>query len=294
MNLTIKNLNDPELRQNLEYTNGKIAVVEELGDINTCNAIQLDGMFVVLCLDGKYTFELNGKAYVGHKNDLLICTPEAVINNVLLSTDFKFRCVLISTPYAEKVLPLPAKGWNFKLFVEQNAVISLLDRETEAFCWYYEMFKAKFIDTTNIYRDKIIDSLVQAFVLDFGNVLDRVAGVRVRPMSSAENIFNDFINMLEQSYPKRRNVAYYADRLNITPKYLSVVCKKTGGKTASKIIDAYVIRDIEHQLSGTRKSVKEISNELEFPNTSFFGRYVKKNLGCSPNEYRRRQAPSKS
>lgn len=64
--------------------------------------------------------------------------------------------------------------------------------------------------------------------------------------------------------------------------------QKTCGKNASKIIDACVVKDIEALLKSTRKSVKEISNELEFPNTSFFGRYVKKNLGCTPNELRRR------
>lgn len=53
-------------------------------------------------------------------------------------------------------------------------------------------------------------------------------------------------------------------------------------------------KDIERLLKSTRKSVKEISNELEFPNTSFFGRYVKKNLGCAPNEFRRRQVPGHS
>lgn len=283
------NLDTPEIKRRLKYTNGKIAVIDELNDVNTNNAIQFDGVFVMLCLEGKYTFELNGKHYVGYKNDALICTPDSVLENVLLSTDFKFRCVFISTEYAERELPLPTTGWNYRLFVENNAIISLLDRETDAFCTYCDIFKQKFADTTNIYRNKVLDSLMTAFIYDFGNVIDRIAGIRPRTMSSAENIFDSLITLLVASYPKRRDVAYYADKLNITPKYLSVVCKKTSGKTASKIIDAYVLKDVERQLCHTRKSVKEISNELGFPNTSFFGRYVKKNLGCTPNEYRRKQ-----
>lgn len=95
------------------------------------------------------------------------------------------------------------------------------------------------------------------------------------------------VDIISSSYPKRRDAAYYADRLHITPKYLSAVYKKTYGKTASKIIDAYVVKDIERLLKNTRKSIKEISNELEFPNTSFFGRFVKKYLGVTPNAYRR-------
>lgn len=294
MDVKIGNLANPEIRQKLKYTDGKIALIDELTEVNPRNALQFDGVYVLLCLGGKYTFEINGKQYVGHKNDAVICSPESILSNVLLSPDFRFRCVFISTEYAEKTLPLPAQGWNYRLFIEHNALISLLDSETEGFCRYFDLLKAKFSDNTNVFRDKILDALVQAFVYDFGNVLGRIAGLRPRPMSSAENIFDRFISLLAQSYPKRRDVAYYADRLNITPKYLTVVCKKTGGKTSSKIIDAYVTKDIERLLKSTRKSVKEISNELEFPNTSFFGRYVKKNLGCAPNEFRRRQVPGHS
>ena len=97
-----------------------------------------------------------------------------------------------------------------------------------------------------------------------------------------------FTGLLESSYPKPRAVTYYADKLSITAKYLSVVCKKACGKSASKIIDAYVSKDIEHLLRNSRKSIKEISNELDFPNTSFFGRYVKKYFGCTPVELRRK------
>ena len=273
----------------LKYTNGKIAVVDEFTDINTGSTVQVDGVFVVLCLSGRCTCDVNGSPYVIRKNEALIYTPNSVIENVLFSTDLQFRCVFITAEYAENTLPMPAVGWNFRLFAQDNPVISLLDREVEGFCRYCDVFKEKFNDTTNIYRDKIIDALMQAFIYDFGNILYRLVGLNPRPLSSAENIFDNFISLLAQSYPKHRNVAYYADRLNITPKYLSVVCKKTGGKTASKIIDAYVTKDIERLLMSTRKSVKEISNELDFPNASFFGRYVKKNLGCAPNELRHRR-----
>lgn len=78
----------------------------------------------------------------------------------------------------------------------------------------------------------------------------------------------------------------YADRLCITPKYLSAVCKATTGKTASDIINRYVVEDIRRLLKQPGKSIKEIANELDFPNLSFFGKYVKKHLGTSPTQYR--------
>ena len=81
-------------------------------------------------------------------------------------------------------------------------------------------------------------------------------------------------------------MAYYADKLFVTPKYLSSVSKETCGKTASEVITQYVKRDIEYLLKCPNKSIKEIANELNFANLSFFGKYVKRNFGVSPKEFR--------
>ena len=62
--------------------------------------------------------------------------------------------------------------------------------------------------------------------------------------------------------------------------------KDCSGYTASDLINRYVVKDIDYLLKKRDKSVKEICNELEFPNLSFFGRYVKKHLGLSPKQYR--------
>lgn len=281
-------LNDNEVNEVLKYSNGKIAVVDEFRGINVDEAVKLDGVFSILCLGGRLTLDIDGKTYSARQNDVVVCVPEMVVQNALMSPDFRFRCIFLSSEYAFEVLPVQAKGWSVRRFFEQNPIITVSDKEAEVFYQYCELLKSKFAEQDNANRDKIIDALLVAFVYDFGNALSRRMDLNTRTLSSAENILDRFVQLLTQAYPKPRSVAYYANELNITAKYLSVACKKTCGKTASKIIDAYVAKDIENLLKSSDKSVKEISNELEFPNTSFFGRYVKKNLGCTPNELRRR------
>ena len=87
-------------------------------------------------------------------------------------------------------------------------------------------------------------------------------------------------------YNKNRDVKFYADKLNISPKYLSNICKRVSGKSASIIINQYVIKSIKHSLIYTNKSIKEIALELNFENISFFGKYTKRVLGLSPKIYR--------
>lgn len=92
--------------------------------------------------------------------------------------------------------------------------------------------------------------------------------------------------LLEKSYFKSRRVDHYAQQLHVTPKYLSTTCKRRCRETASQLIDAYVLKDIEYLLKHSMKSVKEIAFELDFPNLSFFGKYVKQHFGMSPKAYR--------
>ena len=80
---------------------------------------------------------------------------------------------------------------------------------------------------------------------------------------------------------------HYASRLCVTPKYLSAVSKSVSGSTASEVINRCIIDDVRRLLHNPDKSVKEISNELGFPNLSFFGKYVKRMLGMSPKAYRK-------
>ena len=232
-----------------EYGDGRIFVFDETVGMDRPGIVRIDGIFVILCIGGGCRLSINDVEYMVGKDDVIIGVPEAVIG---------------------------------------HAKISLGKAEVAIYTQYYGLLKSKLADKHNPYRGYIVDALMQAFVFEFRNVFDGIAHLCPRPISSGGNIFNEFIEILAKSYPKPRSVAYYADRLSITAKYLSVVCKKESGKSASKIIDAYVLKDIKELLRNSTYSIKEISNKLAFPNTSFFGRYVKKHLGCTPNELRRK------
>ena len=69
-------------------------------------------------------------------------------------------------------------------------------------------------------------------------------------------------------------------------RYLATVVRESSGKTPLEMIHRYTANMIAQHLRSTNLTVKEICTELEFPNESFFGRFVKKHLGCSPREYR--------
>ena len=100
-----------------------------------------------------------------------------------------------------------------------------------------------------------------------------------------EFIFKKFLDLLDSNYTTSRSVNFYAEKLGITPKYLSSTTIAFTGISASRIIDNFVVFQIKLQLFSNIKSVKEISKNLNFQSQSFFGRYFKRITGMSPREY---------
>ena len=82
-------------------------------------------------------------------------------------------------------------------------------------------------------------------------------------------------------------MGWYASQLNISPKYLSEVVKQVSKRTPNDWIDHYVVLELRVLLKNSTKNIKEITEELHFPNQSFLGKYFKEHVGMSPSEYRR-------
>ena len=79
----------------------------------------------------------------------------------------------------------------------------------------------------------------------------------------------------------------FADRLCVSPKYLTSVCNQRSNKSAGDLITMSFVNRIKQLLLYSDMTVKEIANSLNFENLSFFGKYVKKHLGASPNTFRK-------
>lgn len=283
-NLRKVNLASPESQEFVLYNDGELAFSQDIHDISSQLPIQLEIYAIVLVVEGKGMVGINGKSYEIGKNDLFICQPNNILENGLMSIDFKGCSIFVSSAYVQRIMSLQ-NAWEFKALFKKNPVCPLLPKEVTIFRQYYDLLCSKVQDSTPAQK-RVIDTLVLAFVYDMQNYLNRFIQDKQRPLTSGESIYHRFIELLESSYPKQRAVSYYADCLHVTPKYLSSVCKQVGDQRPSDIIDNYVLKDINYLMKHTSKSIKEIACELEFPNLSFFGKYVRKRLGMSPKAYR--------
>ncbi len=283
----VENLETARSRGITVYSDDRIAFIDSLQNIGTEGPIRLDAFIAVLCLRGKASVYINGKLYETQPNQLLICHPNIILEKSTASMDLDFRCLCLSKEYLQQMTMIGGTDpWDALNFLEKSPVLTLLPEEVKLFCQYYELIYSKLSGTPRRHQKELVDALLMAFLYEFRDTLERFGDFKAQAYTSADRVFHDFLEVLTASYPKSRSVSYYADRLCLTPKYLSTVCKESSGYTASELINRYVVKDIEYLLKKPGKSIKEICNELEFPNLSFFGRYVKKHLGASPKQYR--------
>ena len=261
------------------YNDGELAFFDKMdGSRASAFPVQLEVFTIVLVTEGQATLLFNGERYEAKRHDLLICPPHSVIGSGPKSGDFQGHCLCVSSSYIQNF-------WGMKFLLENNPVCHLQPGEAKVLCQYYDLLCSK-AQYSSAREKKVIDTIVLALIYDMRNVLGRVMEHSPRPFTSREVVFKRFLDLIESVYPRPRSVAYYADRLHVTPKYFSTVCKQVSGQKAGDIIAQYVLRDIAYLMNHTRKSIKEIACELGFSNLSFFGKYVKKHFGMSPKAYR--------
>lgn len=275
---------------------GNIRVIEKLEDLVLEDYMTIDVVAFVACLDGKMQVDANGESYRLERNDVMVCTPGTLIGNYMSSPDFSGLCVLVGTKLmrelATSLLHLDSDWWKKAQHLLQSPIVKLTEKEREVGEAYRRIIKAHEKENPSKYDNIIIQDILRTIVGEMlvvmeNNIPEGEKSKSEKPLTRAEIIFKDFIQILMGGKVKHRAATWYADKLCITPKYLSQICKTVTGKTAKAIICDTEVDEIKRLLLNTDISIKEIADRMEYPSLSFFGKFTKAHLGQSPTELRK-------
>ncbi len=140
------------------------------------------------------------------------------------------------------------------------------------------------------HRIQIAKNIVQGMFLELYDVIkERFLADKPKVINRQHELFMQFIHLVYEHGDKQREVAFYADRLCITTRYLACIVRNVAHETAKEIIDRHCMQEIKTLLRTTNQSIQSISIELEFPDQSFFTRYFKKLTGMTPKEFRAKE-----
>ena len=193
----------------------------------------------------------------------------------------------MSNQFANSLLADMQERLSLRLSFVDNPCLPLNSLEIESILDYYSLLKkTQRIEDPSI-RKEIVKHLVLAFYYTTLIYHSRIFSDKVQ-RSKQGVLLDRFMNLVQENFREQRDVGFYADRLCLTPKYLSKVVKDGSGAPAGEWIDNYVALEAKALLKSTGMTIQQISDELHFPSQSFFGKYFKRVLGMAPKEYRRK------
>lgn len=276
-----------------DYTDRDIIVLDDIRKVPMEDSLKIDMILIIICTEGKLQVDMNGKTFTVHTGDMFICPPNVYLDNYMISPNFNSKIMGLSYPSLQRMLCVNRDIWVMMLYLAKNPVYPLTPELLELVDAYYSLISLKLKQEKGTYRKEALRALFQAVFYDLFSILSPLIADECKEENHAkqgDRIVKRFLRMLSDSQGKERSVTAYARQLCITPKYLSMACKASTGKTALEWIHEYTMNIIIRQLNYSEQSIKEISNGLNFPNISFFGKFVKARLGMSPTEYRRQWA----
>jgi AraC-like DNA-binding protein len=136
------------------------------------------------------------------------------------------------------------------------------------------------------YNRALVSSLVAAQMHHYDSLFRRLADQQQGLQSREQTIFDRFIYLINQHAVEQHHMAFYASKMCLTERYLGTVVRQASGITAKEWIDRALVTRIKIELRHTNKSVAQISDEMKFPNPSFFSKYFRRLTGMTPLEFR--------
>ena len=283
-NTTYQTLTSNE-RVQIGYSDGDIIVLDNVQKLSEIKNTRIPLIAIVICLNGSVRALVDGQDMPLHEKQVAIIPQNVNMSDFIVSPDFNVKGLLLTNRVLQSFLHEKMQVWNNMMYVHRMNVLDLDDEDMRFYSHFHEMFRLSIERTKpHPYRAEVIQSLLRALVTELCGTMsiDLPASDKI----TASIHFQKFLDLLHSEQIKYRTVEAYADELCISPKYLTAICKKQSGKTAIQWIHEQLLENIRYYLKHTDFSIKQICDKLGFPNTSFFGKYVKDHFGMTPVQLR--------
>ena len=249
----------------------------------------MDAIFLFI-REGHGEFEINGVTTAVSAGDIVVCKPNSTFRReVEIDNGIRGSFIVVSRRMLMDCMPNTQMIVGALLNLDRSFhVLRLSDKDQTIFSHYAALLRMKLEDSNHAYHAEVIHLLVKGLICELigGHMLEELAAKQYE-VGQSEKLFLRFIHLIETTRPRPRFIEPYAAELCVTAKHLSEVCKKVSGRTALQWITEFIINDIRYYLLHTDLSIKEVVYQLQFPNSSFFGKYVRAHFGKSPSELRR-------
>lgn len=252
--------------------------------------VRLNASLIILCSKGSISLVSNQTCYTLSEHTMFLNHQTAIIQAEAYE-DAEIYVAMWPDTFMQHINLDLKLMTGLLLKVDRNQLLYLDDKE-----WGDIMRSISDICSEETYRNdtftkEIIRSELRLMIYRICRVIDHYTDIgemtsKVMPHDRHERYFERFMQILSRNYIQERSVGFYAEQMNLTPKYLTTVIRKASGRTATDWINSFVILEAKNLLKYSALSIQEIAYRLNFPNQSFFGKYFKNHTGLTPSAYR--------
>ena len=250
------------------------------------------------CYGGHCTFERprvggqgpgmrNGQTFRFEAGDCMIIARRGdLVMNLQESDDFQVDVIYVTQKFIELSTPQSNYGMRGQLSLFQNPIMKLTPEQQAVCRMNFEAVKRRLAQTGHCFRHDALRNAIECMIIDFFDFHAQLYPAD-KISSQQHQLMEEFMVMLERGdFRQNRDIGYYADKLCVTSKYLSEVCKKVSGLPAAFWITRYTSLDISRLLRDRSLTFTDISDMFGFSSLSHFSRYVQTNLGAKPSDFR--------
>ncbi|MVX35890.1 helix-turn-helix domain-containing protein [Myroides sp. LoEW2-1] len=244
---------------------------------------------LLLINQGQINLEINLIKYTLLENTITIIPPQMVIHFRQFSDNINFTAISFDKSFAFENTHSQNEKSTFILLAPNTVNKLSLNQEQKNnihnLCTLIDRKNNQKSHLTN--RQVAIKHLFSLLLLELLDTSQYNYNTLKRNLSRKEILTIKFLELLQKHFKTERLIGYYASSLCVSESYLSKVVKEITSKTIGQIIDDAIIVEAQLLLSNTSMSISEVSDILQFNSTSFFGKFFKRKVGCSPRLYRK-------
>ena len=250
-------------------------------------ACRIEGGAFLFCRSGRAQASVNQYQGEVRRNTMVLLLPGSILLLTDRTEDFRVTfCAFSRDLFAEAAFRLDP---SFFRTLGERPISYPPARVVEGAAIWFQMAAYTYRDRNNVFRNTIIKNRLQNVLLESYDKMQRFAARQPRTpevTTRQTDLFQRFVALVHEYCSQEREVAFYADKLCISTRYLSTIVRSVARSSAKEFIDRAVILEIKMMLQSTDLSVQEIAYRLRFPDQSYLGRFFKKHTGESPTEYR--------
>ena len=236
---------------------------------------------IAIITNGRARVLINLIEYIFRPNYISLIAPGSIIQIIETSQDFDAHMMAIEHNF----LPVSGKEEFFAHFLQRKKNLLLPLTTTEQV--QIENFITVMWDVLQepVFRKEVIQHLLAGLLYNIEYIAKNKGQSESSPLTHQNDIFQRFISLVNTYSKTERNVSFYADKLCLTPRYLNTVIRQASQQTVMDWINQSIILEAKVLLKHSNLLVYQISDELNFPNPSFFSKFFKRMTGMTPHEY---------